>query len=248
MRVREKRIPRKVPVRHFGMDATGHPFTDNVFTVDISSTGACLEGVMRAVRVGDIVGVQCGAMKARFKIAWVGQPNSPKHGRVGLINMERGKVIWSAAPAVEEPAPAASALAAGAAPAPALEDQRRPKADAGIVVRLEALAQDLNDLNDKLRTEAVSAESLRVFSAAVNQVRLTVWGLLRLEQQPAGRDDAFEAVTKERLRVATLLVHSVAMDIDAFEVTPSTQGIEQLRSAVKMLHARLLRLLGSSDA
>ena len=247
MRVREKRIPRKVPVRHFGLDATGHPFTDNAFTVDISSNGACLEGVWRAVRAGDVVGVQCGNMKARFKIAWVGQPNTPKHGRVGLITMERGKVIWTAAPPIEEPAPMAGQPAAAAAPALALVEPQHRKVE-GMAPRLQALAHELNELNDKLRTESVNADSLRDFSAAVNQVRLTVWGLLRLEQQPAGRDDAFEAVTKERLRVATLLVHSVAMDIDAFEVTPSTAGIEQLRSAVKMLHARLIKLLGSSDA
>src|SRR5687767_13263866 len=179
MRVREKRVPRKVPVRHFGMDATGHPFTDNAFTVDISSSGACLEGVWRAVRVGDVVGVQCGNMKARFKIAWVGQPNTPKHGRVGLINMERGKVIWTAAPAVEGPVAVAPQSAAAAAPAPILAEPRRRQADENIVTRLEVLAQELNELNEKLREETVNADTLRAFSAAVNQVRLTVWGLLR---------------------------------------------------------------------
>lgn len=242
MRTREKRVPQKVSVRHYGLDASGHPFTDNVFTVDVSSNGACLDGVFRALRVGDVVGIQCGNMKARFKIMWVGQPNTPRQGRIGVTSMERGKVIWSAG--VPEPVPSP----APAAVAPAPIEAQPGRAKEGMAPRLEALARELNELNDQLRSEAVSPESLRAFSAAVNQIRLTVWGLLRLEQQPAGRDDAFEAVTRERLRVATLLVHSVAMDIDAFEVTPSTPGVEQLRSAVRMLQARLIKLLGSSDA
>jgi hypothetical protein len=244
MRVREKRTPRKVSVRHFGLDAAGRPFSDSVFTVDISSSGACLEGVWRALRVADIVGIQCGNMKARFKIAWVGEPNTARHGRVGLISLEKNKYLWSAAPPEEAPSPqpaepaTAPPTSVGAAP------RRAPET---LASRLESLTRELTDLNTRLRAEEIAPEVVRALYSALNEVRLTIWGRLRLQQQSGGRDDAFEAVTFERVRVATTLAHNVAMDIDAFDVTETTPGIEDLRSAVKMLHARLMKLLGKSD-
>ena len=44
---------------------------------------------------GFIVGVQCGNMRARFMVVWVGEKGSSREGQVGLRAAENG--IWSVA-------------------------------------------------------------------------------------------------------------------------------------------------------
>jgi PilZ domain len=91
---REPRKEIKVPVRIFGTDGGGEIFSEKVFTVNVSQQGVELSGVQARPNVDEIVGVTYGATKAHFRVKWVGQPGTPKAGRLGLLNMSPEKSVW----------------------------------------------------------------------------------------------------------------------------------------------------------
>jgi PilZ domain len=91
---REPRTAAKLSVRIFGTDANGRAFSENVSTVDVSRSGARLEGVQAEVKPGDIIGITCGTKKSRFCVKWVGRPATPQANQVGLLNVTPEKQIW----------------------------------------------------------------------------------------------------------------------------------------------------------
>lgn len=91
---REERIPVNLAVRVFGMDANGKPFTCNATTLDLTRTGARLGGLPCLLKQGDVIGIQHGNYKARFRIAWVGNPGGPQNGQAGVHCVESGRYIW----------------------------------------------------------------------------------------------------------------------------------------------------------
>jgi hypothetical protein len=92
---REPRTESKLPVRIFGTDANGQIFSENVFTVDISRTGAKLSGVQAQIKPSEIIGLTYGQAKGRFTVKWVGQPGTLKAGQIGLVNLTPEKSIWN---------------------------------------------------------------------------------------------------------------------------------------------------------
>jgi hypothetical protein len=88
---REEKI---VPVRIWGMDASGKPFIEAAFTHDISTDGARLEGVPRRLKPGDILGLTFQQKKTRLRVVWVGQPGSAEAGHVGLQTLAGGETHW----------------------------------------------------------------------------------------------------------------------------------------------------------
>jgi hypothetical protein len=92
---REPRTESKLPVRIFGSDANGRIFSENVFTIDISRSGAKLTGVQAQIKPGEIIGLTHGQNKSRFTVKWVGQPNTPKSGQIGVVNLTPEKSIWN---------------------------------------------------------------------------------------------------------------------------------------------------------
>lgn len=91
---REERISVNLNVRVFGMDANGKPFTCNAKTLDLTRTGARLGGLPCLLKQGDVIGVQQGNYKARFRVAWVGNPGGPYNGQAGVHCVETGRYIW----------------------------------------------------------------------------------------------------------------------------------------------------------
>ncbi|HUK26293.1 MAG TPA: PilZ domain-containing protein [Terriglobales bacterium] len=91
---RELRKEVRLPVRIFGTDASGHVFSENVFTLDISRSGARLEGVQAQIKVGEIIGLSYKQNKGRFAVQWAGQPGTPRAGQLGLRNTALDKNIW----------------------------------------------------------------------------------------------------------------------------------------------------------
>lgn len=88
---REEKI---VPVRIWGMDASGKPFIEAAFTCDISADGARLEGVPRRLKPGDILGITFQQKKTRLRVVWVGQPGSAEEGHVGLQALGGDETHW----------------------------------------------------------------------------------------------------------------------------------------------------------
>jgi PilZ domain-containing protein len=93
-RRREERIIISLPVRLWGMDVNGKPFTQNAASVDITRMGARIQGVTCQIQHGDIIGVQHGTDKARFRVIWVARSGSRNEGQIGVHCVEAGKYIW----------------------------------------------------------------------------------------------------------------------------------------------------------
>jgi len=92
---RERRVIAPISVRLWGLDSGGKVFSQNVKTLNIATSGARLCGVTAALERGFIVGLQCGNMRARFMVVWVGEKGSSREGQVGLRVAENG--LWSVA-------------------------------------------------------------------------------------------------------------------------------------------------------
>jgi hypothetical protein len=89
--------PRKaveVPVRIFGTDHDGKPFSENLITVDVSIHGAKLRGVKAKLQAEEIVGLTYGKTKSHFRVKWVGNPGTPTEGLIGLLNLNPSKPFW----------------------------------------------------------------------------------------------------------------------------------------------------------
>jgi len=90
---REARLPAALNVRLLGIDAAGKPFHQAVTTVDISLSGARVSGLTAKLNSGDIVGLQSGGEKCRFKVSWVTN-NGDGTFQVGMHCLEKGVSPW----------------------------------------------------------------------------------------------------------------------------------------------------------
>ena len=91
---REPRNRRSIRVKVYGTDRRGNPFSQTAYSVDISRSGACLEGVGFLTAPGMALEVKRGWKKSCFRVVWVGKPGTPRAGQVGVLNLEPEKNIW----------------------------------------------------------------------------------------------------------------------------------------------------------
>jgi PilZ domain len=84
-------------VRVWGMGANGQPFFQNAMAQNISSTGACIYGVEPELKVGDVIGVQYEAKKARCKVIWVVNAGALKKNQVGVQLVPEQECPWAVA-------------------------------------------------------------------------------------------------------------------------------------------------------
>ena len=90
----DDRTPTELSIRIWGMDSAGRPFSSQARTIDITRTGARITGIEHVCQKGDVIGIQHGEQKARFRVVWVGNSGSAKAGQVGVHCVESGKYIW----------------------------------------------------------------------------------------------------------------------------------------------------------
>jgi len=90
---REVRMPVALTVRILGIDANGKAFHQGVVTADISLSGARVTGLTAKLNQGDIVGLQSGGEKCRFKVSW-NATNRDGTYQVGLQCLEKGTSPW----------------------------------------------------------------------------------------------------------------------------------------------------------
>jgi hypothetical protein len=93
----DDRMPAQLSIRIWGMDSTGRPFSTQARTLDVTRTGARIAGIEHVCQKGDVIGIQHGELKARFRVVWVGSAGSAKAGQVGVHCVESGKYIWGVA-------------------------------------------------------------------------------------------------------------------------------------------------------
>jgi len=99
-------------VRVWGMGSNDRPFFQNAVAQNISATGACIYGIEQQLKVGDVIGVQHEAKKARCKVIWVVDAGGMKKTQVGVQLVADQECPWLAilpkeatdsAPAVRAP-------------------------------------------------------------------------------------------------------------------------------------------------
>ncbi|MGH9565518.1 MAG: PilZ domain-containing protein [Candidatus Angelobacter sp.] len=89
-----KRIHIALPVRITQWDSENRAHLAMACTYDISPLGARVTG-LRDPKVGEIVAVERGRMGKFFcRVIWVGEPNSPLHGQVGIQGVEMERTMW----------------------------------------------------------------------------------------------------------------------------------------------------------
>src|ERR1043166_474138 len=90
---RELRVQMSMDVKLWGVDSSGRPLMQPARTLDATNLGARITGVNFA-KVGDVVNVQLGVRKARFRVVWVGRDHTAKAGQIGVECLEPDKVLF----------------------------------------------------------------------------------------------------------------------------------------------------------
>ena len=76
------------------MDADGKPFFQNALAGNLSSEGAHLSHLHRCLKSGDIIGIQYGETKARFKVIWEKTSVAPGRNQAGVRILPNQPVPW----------------------------------------------------------------------------------------------------------------------------------------------------------
>jgi hypothetical protein len=90
----ESRVPADIPVRIWGMDADGKPFFQSGLASSLSSEGAQLTNLHQCLKVGDIIGIQYGEKKSRFKVIWSNPSVAPRKNKAGVLLLPGQTVPW----------------------------------------------------------------------------------------------------------------------------------------------------------
>lgn len=90
---REDRFSGCKPVTVLGKDALGKSFAQNTFTVEISATGARLQG-LPPLTLGSVLLLECGQGSARYRVVWVGKKGGSHEEQVGLQCIDPDKTIF----------------------------------------------------------------------------------------------------------------------------------------------------------
>ncbi|MGA9642508.1 MAG: PilZ domain-containing protein [Terriglobales bacterium] len=90
----EPRLTVDLPVRIWGLNAQGRPFSLRVRAQNISSEGALLSEVESELKVGDVIGVQCDERKARCTVVWAVNTGSLKKNQVGIKLLADQECPW----------------------------------------------------------------------------------------------------------------------------------------------------------
>ncbi len=106
-----------LPVRIWGVDRGGRAFSKAATTLVVSVNGSRLDGVRVPLLPGDVVGVQYGNRKSRFRVIWVGAAENLREGQVGFCCLDRDKRLFGRESAEVEKLAAGQAAADRALPA-----------------------------------------------------------------------------------------------------------------------------------
>ena len=91
----DKRVQVAMPLRVTYWDRENKPCPDMACTYDISPRGARIAGLRSVQEVGDIVAIERTRNHKIFcRVIWVGQPNSPNRGQVGIQSVESDRPMW----------------------------------------------------------------------------------------------------------------------------------------------------------
>jgi hypothetical protein len=89
---KERRVHIAVPVKVFA-DLRTSDF-QTCCTYEISTVGVRLVAAQGIKEVGQVIVLQRQNRRARFKVIWIGKPNTAEAGQVGVESLEPNNVIW----------------------------------------------------------------------------------------------------------------------------------------------------------
>ena len=90
----ETRREADITVRIWGMDSDGRAFFQNVQANGLTTDGASLYGIAHPLKMGDVIGVQYGERKARFKIMWLVDRGTVRKIEAGIQVMDGQTAPW----------------------------------------------------------------------------------------------------------------------------------------------------------
>ena len=90
----ESRLEADIPVRVWGMDADARPFFQNASAGNISSDGALLSGINHPLKTGEVIGIQYGERKARFRVIWVIDAGPVRKIEAGVQLLAQQQLPW----------------------------------------------------------------------------------------------------------------------------------------------------------
>jgi len=90
----ETRREADITVRIWGMDSDGRAFFQNVKANSLTTEGASLYGIAHPLKMGDVIGVQHGERKARFKIMWLVDRGTARKIEAGIQVMDGQTAPW----------------------------------------------------------------------------------------------------------------------------------------------------------
>jgi len=241
-----------LPVSIWGTDSSGKAFHQLAYTLDISTGGAKLAGVMAGLKRDEIIAVRYKQRKARFRVVW-----SANH-EVGIQYVEGEHFIWIELPEEEfidrEPVRVAEPRPAAAAPAPPAPAQQDAGSAAGsgpvieasrtdeLAATLETCLASLRSLDGLVNSAGMVAQVAQEFHAAAGHLRNTAWAVQQwIELQPESRDlsTILESVNSERLRFGAQLCRELAQDQQRLVTGVSPENREALVAAVQLLAQKL---------
>jgi hypothetical protein len=97
----ERRAQRNLAVEVSGRDSNGAPFTQSVTATNTSQNGALLSGLSRKIRSGDLLLVEYQQRRARFKVVWVRDSQSPRlKTQAAVHRVEKEECPWATSGAI----------------------------------------------------------------------------------------------------------------------------------------------------
>ena len=93
-KAKEPRVAKKIRVTVQGIDSNGNTFKQTVQTLNISRSGARLDGPCCLRGPGEVIIVKRRWKKAKFRVVWVGPFGSPESCQIGICLVEPNKKVW----------------------------------------------------------------------------------------------------------------------------------------------------------
>lgn len=91
---REPRVECGLKILIWGIDATGTRFAQSALARNISAQGALVTGLDQHLRTGDLVGVQYGERRARFRVVWWRNSQSELRIQAAVQKMRGDECPW----------------------------------------------------------------------------------------------------------------------------------------------------------
>ncbi len=113
-----------------------------------------------------------------------------------------------------------------------------------ITGRLHRLSNEIREIEEAMKSGDVDPRVLCQFRDSVDHARFTAWAVQQWIEKQTNNQDAYSVLPlliRERMRRALQICDELALDIEASEIEPATEGLEALYKGVERLHARLER-------